>query len=141
MKKFVLCLSLCGMLILTGCDKNQTLKCSKSEVENGMNAKQEIIAEFKNNEATLVKLSYTFEVSEDEKEYMDEFKKAMETQFKNSGEFEGAEIAVSSKDNAVIIDITMDKSKMTKEQFDKMELEGTYSDVKSLFEEEKFTCE
>lgn len=137
MKK-VLVLGLACTLFLTGCG-GKKLECSMEDKESGMTTKSEVSAKFKGDKVKNAKISYSIELTDDMKEYLDTFKSQIEKEYEEYNS-DGIKANVSVDGNKITAVVKMNADKMTEEELDEQGVEGDYETIKTYFEELGFTC-
>ena len=102
MKKFVLCLSLCGVLLLTGCGQ-KTLKCTMSQEQSGMTMKQEAKVDFKGNKASAISIVVTTDLSDEMKSYGDTLVSLLKTQLTEQYKDAKVDVNLDGKNGAYML--------------------------------------
>ncbi len=127
-----LVLGLMTVIFITGCG-GKTLTCTVESEEFGMYAKYVINFDSKEEmtKANLFsEIDYGMEIPEDE-DSCEEF----------SG-IEGLTCEYKVDGTKMSIELTLDKSKLSKEDYEDLNFEGTnYTDLKKEFEDQDMTCE
>lgn len=142
MKKVVLMVvSFILVLTLSGCGK-ETLSCTKSGLESGMQMDQEVVADFNNNVVTNMDMDIKVNVGEQYKNYISTFKAALENQYKTYSD-NGAKVNITTQDDLIDIKINFDVAKMTNKQrknLNMTDIFGTKSATKKELEKQGYTC-
>lgn len=139
MKKVLMSLLAISLaFILTGCG-NDTLTCTMSESEDGMQTSQELKVNFSNDEVSKVNLKMDFTVDDEYSDYMSFYKNLLESQFEDVTD-NGGKVDVTQEGNTLKLDLNIDMNDLSEEQKTNLDLSGTKESVRSQLEEEGYTC-
>ena len=139
MKKVLMSLlALSLAFILTGCG-NDTLTCTMSESEDGMQTSQELKVNFSKDEVSKVNLKMDFTVGDEYSDYMSFYKNLLESQFEDVTD-NGGKVDVTQEGNTLKLDLSIDMNDLSEEQKTNLDLSGTKESVRSQLEEEGYTC-
>lgn len=144
MKKFLgVCLTVVMLGAITGCGDSKTLKCVKTETDDGLKMKQTIEAVFKKDSVTKMTMTNDIEVSDEYAAFLDVFKSSLKEEFSEFENKTGVTVDMKTKGNVLSAVITADLTKMdekTKEDLDMVDNEQNYDDIKKSMQEEGYTC-
>ncbi|HIU40029.1 MAG TPA: hypothetical protein IAB68_01840 [Candidatus Aphodocola excrementigallinarum] len=139
MKKVLMSLLAISLaFILTGCG-NDTLTCTMSESEDGMQTSQELKVNFSKDEVSKVNLKMDFTVGDEYSDYMSFYKNLLESQFEDVTD-NGGKVDVTQEGNTLKLDLSIDMNDLSEEQKTNLDLSGTKESVRSQLEEEGYTC-
>ena len=139
MKKVLMSLLAISLaFILTGCG-NDTLTCTMSESEDGMQTSQELKVNFSKDEVSKVNLKMDFTVGDEYSDYMSFYKNLLESQFEDVTD-NGGKVDVTQEGNTLKLDLSIDMNDLSEEQKTNLDLSGTKESVRSQLEEEEYTC-
>ena len=139
MKKVLISLLAISLaFILTGCG-NDTLTCTMSESEDGMQTSQELKVNFSKDEVSKVNLKMDFTVGDEYSDYMSFYKNLLESQFEDVTD-NGGKVDVTQEGNTLKLDLSIDMNDLSEEQKTNLDLSGTKESVRSQLEEEGYTC-
>lgn len=139
MKKVLMSLLAISLaFILTGCG-NDTLTCTMSESEDGMQTSQELKVNFSKDEVSKVNLKMDFTVGDEYSDYMSFYKNLLESQFEDVTD-NGGKVDVTQEGNTLKLDLSIDMNDLSEEQKTNLDLSGTKEFVRSQLEEEGYTC-
>lgn len=142
MKKLMMVFVLALMtFVLTGCG-TETLNCTMSQTQTGMTMNQEMNATFVNNEVTKMDIKINAELDETYATAMDQIKASIEENLKQYKE-NGGKVEVSSEGNTVEANVSLDLSKMSKDQKKALKMTdvyGTKSATLKELEKQGYTC-
>ena len=139
MKKVLMSLlAISVAFILTGCG-NDTLTCTMSESEDGMQTSQELKVNFSKDEVSKVNLKMDFTVGDEYSDYMSFYKNLLESQFEDVTD-NGGKVDVTQEGNTLKLDLSIDMNDLSEEQKTNLDLSGTKESVRSQLEEEGYTC-
>ena len=141
MKKFV-CILSCSLfaLVLTGCG-TKTLTCTKTSTEEGMETKENIKVNFKNDKPSTAEMSMEMILDEDTKSYIDLIYSSLESTFEDY-EQEGLTIDTDKTDDTVTVKMNVDFSKVesTDELDFDIDADEDFDSVKEDFESDGYEC-
>ena len=139
MKKVLMSLLAISLaFILTGCG-NDTLTCTMSESEDGMQTSQELKVNFSKDEVSKVNLKMDFTVGDEYSDYMSFYKNLLESQFEDVTD-NGGKVDVTQEGNTLKLDLSIDMNDLSEEKKTNLDLSGTKESVRSQLEEEGYTC-
>lgn len=137
MKKKVLLIALItSVLLVTGCGKGSTKKltCTSKEETGGVTTSSVMDISFKGNEAEKITLNISIDYTDDYKNYVNTFKKTLETQ-KTNLEKVGYDVDITSESSSLKL-----KAVGTSKTLDESEYQGTYAATKKSLEDSGYTC-
>lgn len=141
MKKFICVLS-CSLfaLILTGCG-TKTLTCTKTSTEDGMENKENIKVNFKNDKPLTAEMNMKMVLDEDTKTYADMLYSILESTFEEA-EQEGLTIDTEKTNDAIKVKMNIDFNKVesTDELDFDIDADEDFESVKEDFEEDGYEC-
>lgn len=149
MKKTIVLGSILAASMLSGCFfATETITCTKTEEESGMNSTQKIEAVFKSKKVQSINMDVTIDLSDQTDEMVDIAKSALESTY-NEMETEGIATNVEQKDKTLTVNIDLDFEKASKEALENVDSNfGTAKDEKvdtaqfiEEMENEGYTCE
>ena len=146
--KFLL-VSLFLVLCLAGCIGGKTLTCSKSETEDGMKTKMEVVIKFNGNKPNTVKMITELEATNEEgKSQWSMVESTFDAAFKIFNDLEG--VTVNTKNDAkkykysATVDINLKKAAKNKDSSFSVDKytndDATYDKIKSSSEKDGFKC-
>lgn len=141
MKKFICVLS-CSLfaLVLTGCG-TKTLTCTKTSTDDGMETKENIKVNFKNDKPSTAEMNMKMSFDEDSKSYMGMFYGILESTFANY-EQEGLTIETDKTDDEITVKMNVDFNKVesTDELDFDIEADEDFESVKEDLESDGYKC-
>ncbi len=145
MKKFLMSLVVvCLAFVLTGCgDTNtniNTLTCSMSESEEGIESYTEIKVGFSGDEVDTVNINAIATLDDEYSEYLDFFEAVFRSEFESIMEDIG-DMDVTRDDNSLSMSLSINVSDLTDGEKEDMELiNADRETIKAELEDEGYTC-
>lgn len=143
MKKLV-SLSVAAMMLccLTGCGKSNTLKCSISESNEGMDLKQTVEYTFNKSEASKVSMELTMKADKKYAEYIDQMADGFTEEFKELDGKKGVTVKSNKKGSSFTVSVSADLSKVDKDTREELDLgEGaTRDELKKELTDQGYKC-
>ncbi len=141
MKKFICVLGCCLFaLVLTGCG-TKTLTCTKTSTEDGMESKENIKVNFKNDKPATAEMSMEMILDEENKTYIDMFYSMLESTFEDY-EQDGLTVNTEKTDDAIKVQMNVDFGKVesTEELDFDIDADKDFESVKEDFETDGYEC-
>lgn len=141
-KKMFLLVILMISLFVTGCDKKQTLTCTKSEDTTGMNVKTTTTTNFVNDSIQTIQMKIDMKLDSSYEAYRDNIKKGLEDQYKSYKDEDGVTYQVTAEEDFIHFTLTIDNKKISDSTRESLKLSGSekYQTNKETLEKEGYTC-
>ena len=138
-KRLYIIVLLLVVVSLTGCG-SKTLTCTKTSKESIYTLDEKIVAKYGLVNLKSVEIHQEMDIKDNSLITASMLEKTISSQFKDLKE-NGAKINVSSKDNKVIVDISIDSSKVSKHDLNNLyDSEVSLEDAKKSFKKLGYTC-
>lgn len=140
MKKFLMFLA-CVVVafILTGCSSD-TLTCSISDSEDGVDTSSTINVDFDNDKVSAFSMEMNVTLSDEYSSYLDTYKSLYESSFESFEEY-GGDVNITTDDNSLKVELSLDVDKLSEEEKEDMGFnDDTRDSIKESFEDDGYTC-
>ena len=144
MKKFLLVITVVGLVLVTGCSREQTLTCTKDISSSGIDMLQTVNVKFVNNKVDTMNTTVVVKLPDSYKSYADTFVSRFKQQYESQyGSYEHVKIdTVKKSDSEIDVNIDFDYKNMTDQEKKALDLTGSekYSVNKKTLEGQGYTC-
>ncbi len=139
MKKLVVTFLL-GIIVFTGCSKNETVKCTMSQEQTGVKINGNLTVELKDKKFDNIELVMDVVIDDAYLSYKDKFISTIESQFTSFESTYGVKPKIDSTDKGAKVTVSMTSAAAEEFYGQKNTKELTRKEVIDTFEQQGYTC-